>query len=297
MIMHARVLEALKASPVSIDTCVPKCLGYLTSESAEWWSLNLHNFPKDHQQPSNILLSERILPLPRIARDALIDLYFPKAQPAHRREAAKQDQANRDCLARVYIGKRRDPSRRPPQFFSLNNFNLHVDQMEDLDVDIDALAESMADALALMHWAAKIDADDVEFVLGSASTQITIKCPTVAEIRKLPAKTTTFTPGELKFLQRLIHLWLLDFNKCKSLSMDQAGIETAAKAFYKNDPYYPRPLAEDVRDRKLWKIFQERYIMTSAKFGQAELGEGFIKELVKMRQLQLEERERDGFGA
>ena len=37
--------------------------------------------------------------------------------------------------------------------------------MEVLNLDVKSYAEAMAEALALMHWGARTDANDVEFVL------------------------------------------------------------------------------------------------------------------------------------
>lgn len=43
--------------------------------------------------------------------------------------------------------------------------------MEDLGLDTQTFALAMANALAIMHWQAKIDAADVEFVLGGPSSE------------------------------------------------------------------------------------------------------------------------------
>jgi hypothetical protein len=48
------------------------------------------------------------------------------------------------------------------QRFSLRNVPLHIDQMETVGLDAKAYAETMAEALALMHWDARFDANDVE---------------------------------------------------------------------------------------------------------------------------------------
>jgi len=54
----------------------------------------------------------------------LIEKYCPERL----KEDAKSKQSNKDCLARVYIGKRREGNRvKPLQFFSLRNFNMHLD--------------------------------------------------------------------------------------------------------------------------------------------------------------------------
>ena len=41
--------------------------------------------------------------------------------------------------------------------------------------------------------------------------------------------------------------------------MDLAGVVQAAAAFWRNDPYYPRP----DKDPSLWSVFRERYIQVS----------------------------------
>ena len=149
--MHSRVLKAFRNISIMINVRVPACHGFVGSNDSAWWSSNQHQFPKAFQTPGNLILAEHILPLPQIIRNALIDLYFPASQPLSRKEEAKESPANKDCLARVYLGKRRDPNRRPSQFFTLVNFNLHVDQMEDLQLETETFAAEMADALALLH--------------------------------------------------------------------------------------------------------------------------------------------------
>jgi hypothetical protein len=50
--------------------------------------------------------------------------------------------------------------------------------MEELNLDFNAFAVGMANALAVMHWRSKIDSDDVEFVLGgSPSLNIIVSLP------------------------------------------------------------------------------------------------------------------------
>lgn len=54
------------------------------------------------------------------------------------------------------------------QIFSLRNFNLHLDQAQEIGLDTEVPAYALADALAMLHWHTKIDAMDMEFVLGSS---------------------------------------------------------------------------------------------------------------------------------
>jgi hypothetical protein len=61
-------------------------------------------------------------------------------------------------------------------------------------------------------------------------------------------------------------LWVLDFDCCKPLTMDDAGIEQAARAFLRNDPYFPRPpTSGQSLDNALWIEFRTRYLECSQK--------------------------------
>ena len=286
--MHSRVLKAFKNASIMINVRVPTCHGFVSRNDSAWWSLNQHQFPKAFQAPGNLIVAERIHPLPRMVRNALIDLYFPPSQPRSRKEEAKKSSTNKDCLARVYLGKRRYPNRRPSQFFTLVNFNLHLDQMEELQLETEAFAVEMANTLALLHWVAKIDADDVEFVLGSAPTQMHSQVPDPEELTNLPVNSTTI--GPVDFQRRAVHIWLLDFNKCNLMSMDEKGTDNAVKAFFKNDPYYPRPPGDNARDQQLWKVFRDSYLTASQKFGQTGLAQMFIEKVIETVQVQREAR-------
>ena len=74
--------------------------------------------------------------------------------------------ANKDCFVRLYLGKRRPRPGRKSRWFQLRNFALHLDQMEALGLDVEYYAMAMADVLAIRHFVAKLDADDIELMLG-----------------------------------------------------------------------------------------------------------------------------------
>ena len=44
-------------------------------------------------------------------------------------------------------------------------------------------------------------------------------------------------------------VWLLGFDCCKNMPLDETGVEQAAAAFYRKDFYYPRPGRDDVKDQ------------------------------------------------
>lgn len=134
----------------------------------------------------------------------------------------------------------------------------------------------MAAALAVLHWAVRTDADDVEFVLAG-------KPPFSAPVRELdpdviwdlPEDTSTLdlTCPVRRFGAGHVHLWLLDFNLCGVISMDERGVEKAVKAFFKNDPYFPRPVGEGCRDQELWETFREEYLRVGGEVLEGGLGE------------------------
>ncbi len=239
---------------------VPRCIGWRGPEPPEWWESNAYRFTADFQDPGHLLFSERILPLPKIVRLALIELYCAP----HLRESAKTSPGNKHCLVRPYLGQRRR-SDRHLQFFSLKNFKLHIDQMEDLKLDIADFATQMADALAVMHWKAKLDGYDVEFVVGSApNVLINTDAPSLEALKKMAPGTTTIPSGtSIDFEHRMIHLWMIDFNQCNEMPFNEHGVGMAVKAFIENAPYYPRPGSPFHTDQWLWEIFKKRYLQRS----------------------------------
>ena len=146
---------------------------------------------------------------------------------------------------RPYLDKRRYQNvdrTRPSKLgvFSLRNFPLHVDQMEELvmDGDIGHYAEMMAEILATLHWHALVDANDVEFVL-------------------VPHRLGT----DAKFSNFLWEhtIWLLDFDCCRAMSMDEESATKSVGAFFRNDPYYHHP------GEASWTAFRETYLRTSSR--------------------------------
>lgn len=183
-----------------------------------------------------MLISERILPLPKVIRVALIELFCPEGI----REKQLHETTNNACLVRIYLGKNneRRKSSRPQQFFSLRNFKLHLNQMKQLGLDIDTFACTIANALAIMHWQAKVDAADVEFVLGSAPSTTHQIAPTYDQLKDMAPGSSTYTlGGGLTFHKRVVHLWFLDFDRCQIITMDENGLEAAILAFVTNDRY------------------------------------------------------------
>jgi hypothetical protein len=181
---------------------------------------------------------ERILPLPRVIRHGFIDLYAPPQD----KTSLKTSPINKQCLARIYMGQRSNEAIKKP--FTLQNFPLYLDRMEALGLELELFARMLAGAYATLHWAASIDADDIEFVLGSEPTT-----PSQQEV-------------SLNLTRRKVNLWVIDFGKCSPINMDDDGAQQAGMSMCMNDPYFPRPfkMDETATDKKLWKIFKNTYL-------------------------------------
>src|SRR5436190_20106741 len=247
--MHNRVLGSLrqlanlKAAGL-LQIQVPQCFRFITANDG-WWIESLGKFPQEYS-PCNIIQSERIPHVGQHIRELLIDMFCPPSLVAE----IKASSANKDCLIRPYLGRRRVVQENPQpsgfKAFSLRNFPLHLDRMELLGIssgDTEFYAKTMAEALAMMHWCGEIDANDVEFVLAPSSELSAPKCRSVIS-NVLGGHT----------------MWLLDFDCCKTMSMDEKGVDQAVSAFFRNDPYYPRPGSSP----HLWEAFRQEYLETSS---------------------------------
>jgi hypothetical protein len=235
---------------------------------------------------TSLLVTERILPLPGRVQALLIEKYCPE----HIRHAAHVDPANQDCLVRVYLGSMEGRTAQQ-RFFSLRNFKMHLNHMVELQLDIRALARGMGMAYALMHWAAETDGRDVEFVLGSSSSVVSL----ARDAGKLAmVKPLTYTgpwSGRHQDLFRTVEstkLWILDFNQVRTITMDDDGVAQAVEAARVNDPYIPKPLKDSLHEREAWKAFALRYleaadvILNGEDNDICELPLKFIKGLVQM---------------
>lgn len=267
--MHTRIFEACQTAPNELDFRVPTPHFFISDTDEDWWTENLHRFPEEHRRrDARVLCMERVLPLVQPIREALIDQYCPKEI----RLEAKRKPGEQDCLVRVYLGKKReDFSRVKKPTWSLRNYKLHLDQMLKIGLDVQRFAENMADALAIMHWSAGVDAGDVEFILGSLPGNVIVDSiisrPLLSdEIAALPPNTSTRLRQDRNFKLRHTQLCLIDFNRCKSITRDMDGIAQAVAAFYINDPYYPRPCGDTDADQLLWDCFRTRYLRTSASY-------------------------------
>lgn len=136
--------------------------------------------------------------------------------------------------------------------------------MIELGLDVQSYAKVMAEGLAFLHWVARIDANDVEFVLARSRS-------TSHSHPNSPFDITIFGT----------HLmWIIDFDCCNPVTMDENGAATAAECFWRNDPYYPRPGSTDTSDQELWCAFKNHYLEVSGEILKKE--EQSVKNLPKL---------------
>ncbi|KAK7531298.1 zinc finger protein-domain-containing protein [Phyllosticta citribraziliensis] len=291
-VQHTCVWEAIHAFGLYHETAVPRPGAFVAAEDVEggegegrarqWWSRHgdlaaAVAAGNNVNMPTAVLSSEKIIPLPLPLRNALIQRFCHPDNQA----AARASPGNADCLVRIYLGsysrRTRDGSGGGSgawtnRFFSLRNFKLYLDQLRELRVDTHRLARYMAGALAAMHWGARVDARDVEFVVGSPpssppspprSSWIPLSS---ALLKTMAPNTSTFDLVYPRQPDTPLRFWLLDFNQCGDMSFDEAGVRRAVDAFWMNDPYYPRPPRRDGVDDfegALWDTFVARFLEIS----------------------------------
>jgi hypothetical protein len=178
--------------------------------------------------------------------------------------------------------------------FSPSNCEMYFDQMIDHELHVSFITETMADALAVLHWRAHVDARGVEFVLGGVPGDDGASRPALDECWPLERPSrwqqgqwshTSSTSSVIDLKGQRTCMWLLGFNQCQKMAMDDDGVNKAVDAYFLNDPYYPRPpqglcqlrpgalpdennptmLLSIYEDEENWYAFRDRYLATSAK--------------------------------
>ncbi|KAJ5779806.1 hypothetical protein N7457_007526 [Penicillium paradoxum] len=250
--MHQRVLQSHRTltklkqksteHPRYPQIQIPACHSFIQATD-QWWITNLGKFPPEYS-PCNTLHSQRIPPFNQSTRELLIHNFCADEL----KSTLLQSIPDRDCLVRLYLGRHRTHVREyqtPSRFraFSLRNFPLHANQLVGLGVptnDVHKYAETMAETLAMMHWIAGVDGNDVEIVLAAPNDVET-------------------NDDRMSNVLGDHSMWLLDFDLCRDMAMDEQGGAQAVNAFWGNDPYYPRP----GRDLALWSAFRTQYLKSS----------------------------------
>lgn len=241
--MHRRVIAADTTHTLPVR--IPQSYEVLETDDA-WWDSNLSRFPPGEEVSRSYRL-ERVPAVGLPIREMLIDKYCRESL----KDATRKSKKNEDCLIRLYTGKRRPAGRPPGIFFNLRNYSLCIDQMEELGLDPVVIAKALAEALAYCYCNAQVDANDVEFVLAPATT-------TVTGVSSIPI---------FKLLEQEFVIWMLDYDCVRPMSQDADGIAQAVHAFWRNDPYFPRPFAYGHRsvDTELWQAFKAHFLDMSKR--------------------------------
>ncbi|KAK2004901.1 hypothetical protein LX36DRAFT_238616 [Colletotrichum falcatum] len=262
-LMRNRIEHAMREHDPSheISARLPK-LDVLHHKESRFWAEYGLLFDSHVKVRDCALISERVLPAPLPVREALVDALLPTIIRCGKENFLAKPE-NKNCLIRIYLGRRYTTKTQDRVHnLKLQNFPLHVSEMEQLGLDTAHFASLMANTLAIVHWGAMVDGNDVEFILGSSPAKRRVLPPKEAEamtFREL-CEATNF-----EFNHRAMEMWLIDFNQCTPIQDDQAGIDKLVKAFIFNDPYYPRPNQSDDRDKALWDVFRREYLSTSRK--------------------------------
>ncbi|KAK7452442.1 hypothetical protein CaCOL14_004646 [Colletotrichum acutatum] len=275
-VSHQKVYAA--SLHLALQVCIPRPAEFIRPEQlGEWYNEHRESgkLPDSRTLVSRnmaVLVSERIPALPLEVRRALIEVFCPIEQ----RVAAHVMRRNNNCLARLYLGRRRQNTG-VEGGFELRNFEMTLDKMEILNIDPLQYVAPMAEALAAMHWETKHDAFDVEFVLASSTT------PTTRTAEWASVKTTREPIEGSESQRKAVQMWLLDFNQVGEITMDSKGVARAVRGFWDNDPYYPRPTMEEdshTTEAKLWRKFKQVYLATSSKILKDDaLATTFIEEV------------------
>ncbi|KAM0261108.1 hypothetical protein ACHAQJ_002369 [Trichoderma viride] len=258
--IHQKLLRASPSSHFS-SFAIPQSFGFLNSQDSAAWSSILPRLPGNYTT-CNAIVSEKIIPVEASTRRLLVKKFRPDVDE----EVIVNSPNNEHCLIRPYLGRRRyrrseietsaaEPRKRL-RAFSLRNFPLHLDQMEQLGIGPSDYAMAMADALAFLHWIANVDGNDVEFVLAQPRSQPITSLSQMQFEGRWTSNINILGPHTM---------WVLDFDLCRDLTLDEKGIEQASNAFWGNDPFYPRPGSLNTANQKLWTSFEERFLESSAK--------------------------------
>ena len=117
-----------------------------------------------------------------------------------------------------------------------------------------------------MHWSAGIDANDVEFVLAP---------PRIEQAPEMTFKSDCLGTH---------CMWLLDFDCCRPMGMNEEGVHQACAAFFRNDPFYPRPGTGEAADEELWVVFKQRFLESSRGIlGEARQDKWFLADMLMGR--------------
>ncbi|CAG8248708.1 hypothetical protein PENNAL_c0009G00389 [Penicillium nalgiovense] len=201
--IHCNVSAAFEHyQSINREVRVPRPFEFISRKQNDaFWDGILPKTPQDYRMRGDLVMMERILPLPKVLRRALISLFcVPEYHDRTEIETILNQPANKHCLARVYLGK---ANGNIDHDLPLRNIPLYLAPMERIGIETLHLAYPMGKAYATLHWGAAINGDDVEFVLGTSATA---------------AQGTDHAP-DLQY--RAVQLYLLDFGQCEAVDLAQ----------------------------------------------------------------------------
>ncbi|KAJ5928340.1 hypothetical protein N7466_007296 [Penicillium verhagenii] len=173
------------------------------TEEDSFWNEIMPKMPQAFRQRGNVVTMERILPLPKVVRKALITHVYGRERNLSTTDidSILHSPANKHCLARVYLGKA-NGSMSHNKTDLLRNIPLHLGILNELGIDTFTLALEMGKSYATLHWGAATNGDDVEFVLGTS----------VSDERSAHNNFPDFQ-------HRAIGFYLLDFGQCEAVDL------------------------------------------------------------------------------
>lgn len=223
-----------------VQICKPRDFFALNSaKGQQFWNEQSRRFTAQrHCGPSDVLVSERVLPLPKVVRHALIDCFLSD-ENQDLAAALKNERTQRHALARVYLGQNTgklntDNNSNAP--INLRNFPLYLHDMRTLGLDVVGIARAMGHAMAVMHWGAGIDGEDIEIVLGTK------------------AMSTSSQPD---FQNRKMRLFIIDFGQCSTVERSENGVHPMWGAIVANSPFCPKP-----EETEIWREFRTGYVIS-----------------------------------
>jgi hypothetical protein len=184
---------------------VPKPSEFISkTHNHVFWDEVLPKMPQAYRTRGDVITMERILPLPKVIRKALITRFCGRERYLDTTdiESLLNNPSNKHCLARVYLGQTNGPINLDEA--PLRNFPLYLGFMEEIGIDSLTLANEIGKAYAILHWDAAINGDDVEFVLGTSAVK---------------AQRAGQEPPD--FQHRAVGLYLLDFGQCEAVDLTQ----------------------------------------------------------------------------
>ncbi len=131
--LHGAVVAAFDRYDDAIMSSVrvPRLSAIIYDTDADFWAQNLHRFPGGYGTRSTVVKMERILPLPKVIRKALITEFYPAPRTPLDSETLSNilnDTPNKHCLSRTYLGRANGQFTK--ERFSLRNFPLYLEPME-----------------------------------------------------------------------------------------------------------------------------------------------------------------------